>query len=233
MSWKKGTSIGVYRAATLIFVIAIPVLLVTTNLRIAFGGVWLYTYGFEKFDVSRSSGIPDSELRRVAQEIVTYWNSDAEFLSIQIAGQPLYNQREVIHMRDVKVLINGLFRVQEWAAALILLCILVGWLRERGAIWKILLARVRTGGIVSLTLLVSIGIALGIAFPWLFHVFHLISFNNDFWQLDPRQDALIQMFPQGFWYMTTMLVVATTALQAVLLTFGAWLVMRRLGGHIA
>ena len=224
---------GAGRGAALLFVVAVPLFLVTSNVRIAFNGVWLYTYGFERFDISRSTGIPEPELRRVAKEIVSYWGSDTEFLDVRVQGQPLYNEREVIHLRDVKGLVQGLFRVQEAVGVLLLAYVVayavVGLSRGRGWSWETLARRVRSGGVLTLGLLAVSGIVLGAAFPWVFHLFHLVSFSNDFWQLDPRRDALIQMFPQGFWFMSTMLVVALTVLEAGLLTVWSWLALRRRG----
>ena len=37
-------------------------------------------------------------------------------------------------------------------------------------------------------------------FDRLFLQFHLLSFSNDLWLLDPSRDYLIMLFPQGFWY---------------------------------
>ena len=238
MGRKARVLAGAGRGAALVFVVLLPLFLVTTNLRIAFNGVWLYTYGFDRFNISRVSSIPEPmsepELRRVAEELAAYWSSDAESLDVQVQGQPLYNQREVIHLRDVKGLVQGVFRVQEAAGVLLLAYVLayvtVGLFHGRGRFWAVALARrIRAGGVLTLGLLAMSGIALGAAFPLLFRLFHLISFSNDFWQLDPRRDALIQMFPNGFWFMATMLVVAMTVLEAALLTAGAWLALRRWG----
>jgi integral membrane protein (TIGR01906 family) len=219
------------RGAALLFVVALPLFLLTTNLRIAFSGAWLYTYGFDRFNISISKfpDITEPELRRVAEEVAAYWSSDAESLDVRVQGRPLYSQREVIHLRDVKGLVQGVFRVQEAAGALLLTYVTVGLVRRRGRFWDVALARrIRAGAVLTLGLLAVSGIALGAAFPWLFHLFHLISFRNDFWQLGP-QDALIQMFPDEFWFMATMLVVAMTVQEAALLTAGAWLALRRWG----
>ena len=67
-------------------------------------------------------------------------------------------------------------------------------------------------------LLVGLGTLVG--FDRLFLAFHLISFSNDLWQLDPRRDYLIAMFPQGFFLDATLLIalaiiVQSTALVAV------------------
>ena len=52
-----------------------------------------------------------------------------------------------------------------------------------------------------------------VGFDDLFEQFHLLSFSNDFWLLDPRTDHLIQMFPSGFWFDVTFAVGAVTLLE--------------------
>jgi integral membrane protein (TIGR01906 family) len=42
-------------------------------------------------------------------------------------------------------------------------------------------------------------IASVINFDWLFTQFHIASFNNSYWMLDPSTDYLIMLFPGGFW----------------------------------
>ena len=70
-----------------------------------------------------------------------------------------------------------------------------------------------------------------IGFDELFRQFHLLSFANDFWQLDPRTDHLIQMFPRGFWFDVTLAVGAITVLEGAALMaagygYGVWLERR-------
>ncbi len=106
MPWRSiGLALGALAIA------AVPVFLVTSNVRWAFNEPRLYDYSFSRFNVSASTGFPDSELRRAAREIVEYWGSDAELLDIRVDGEPLYTEREIIHMRDVK----GLVQAVSWA----------------------------------------------------------------------------------------------------------------------
>jgi hypothetical protein len=51
--------------------------------------------------------------------------------------------------------------------------------------------------------------------------FHGIAFRNDFWELDPNRDHLIQMFPESFWFDITALIGAATLVQAVLISAAA------------
>ena len=86
------------------------------------------------------------------------------------------------------------------------------------------------GGAVTLALVVVVGLAALVGFDRLFLAFHLISFTNDLWILDPRRDVLLMMFPQGFFFEATMWIVGSTVVEAVILTIYpvvSWLRRRR------
>jgi integral membrane protein (TIGR01906 family) len=62
-----------------------------------------------------------------------------------------------------------------------------------------------------------LGVGTLLNFNQLFLQFHLLSFTNELWQLDPSQDYLIMLFPRGFWYDTTLLCALATAAGAIIL----------------
>ena len=72
-----------------------------------------------------------------------------------------------------------------------------------------------SGLTLGIVLLAGIGSLAG--FDRLFLAFHLVSFANDLWQLDPRRDYLIAMFPQAFFFDATMLIAVAASVQAALL----------------
>ena len=73
------------------------------------------------------------------------------------------------------------------------------------------------GGLLTLALVLAVGLFALVGFDSLFLIFHQISFANDLWQLDPRTDYLLIMFPLGFWFDATVRVAITTIAGAVLL----------------
>ena len=92
-----------------LFVLAVPVFLICAAVSWAFNNPALYSGGFEKYRIAQRSGISEAGLEQVAAELRAYFNSTAEPLQIhaRIFGEarPLFNEREVAHMRDVKRLV--------------------------------------------------------------------------------------------------------------------------------
>ena len=93
---------------------------------------------------------------------------------------------------------------------------------------KNLLHSISRGGILTLLIFGALAIGSLFGFDKLFIYFHEISFNNDFWILDPRTDYLIAMFPQGFFFDTTMLIGFLIILFAILV----WLIPQKIGRNL-
>ena len=212
MSWRAvGWVVGALAVAV------VPVFLVTSNVRWAFNEPLLYDYSFSRFNVSERTGIPDSELQRAAREIIDYWNSDEEPLDVRVYGQPLYTEREIIHMKDVKGLIHGVYMWQ-WITLGYLAASLAtyAWLSRKDALPGV----VRMGfwgGVATLLIIGSLGLGSVVGFEALFLKFHQLSFANDFWKLNPRIHNLVAMFPEPFFRDATLFVALMAIGQALLL----------------
>ena len=216
--------IGLARlAAVALFVAAVPVFLIASNVRWVINAPLLYSYGFDRYDIPARTGIERGELLSAAEQIRSYFNNSEEFLvvSVRVNGvrvRNLYNDREVLHMRDVKGLVRGMYRIQEVTGIYLGAFILIGLLAWRRQFTSRLLRYAAYGGALTLALVVVVGLASLVGFDRLFLAFHLVSFSNDLWQLDPRTDYLLMMFPAGFFFDATMWIAGATVAQALLLT---------------
>ena len=191
-----------------LFIAAVPVFLITASVAWAFNSPGLYQAGFEKYDISLRSGITGEDLRQVAADLRGYFNSGEEPLNVRtrIFGEEreLFNDREVHHMRDVKRLVWGVYLLAAVSGAYLLASIGVGFAGRRSRYLEPLARRAAWGGGVTVVLLILFGLLAAVAFDALFLLFHQISFANDFWQLDPRKDYLVLLFPQNFWFDATL-----------------------------
>jgi integral membrane protein (TIGR01906 family) len=83
------------------------------------------------------------------------------------------------------------------------------------------------GSGITLALTLALGLGAFLNFNQLFLQFHLISFANEFWLLDPTKDYLIMLFPQGFWYDAALFCGGITTGLAVILGGVAGVYLRR------
>ncbi len=124
-------------------------------------------------------------------------NAGIEYLAAQPLpdGSPLYNERELSHMVDVKVLVQQM--ITAWW---ILLAVLAGlglwaWL---GRWMPTYLKGLGSGGRLTIGLIVLILVSVAISFRGLFTAFHRLFFTGDTW-LFLYSDTLIRLFPLRFW----------------------------------
>ena len=209
------------RIPAVLFVAALPLFLVTTSVVWAVNDLRLYRYEFHLQGVPGDTDITEDGLLDVARQIRGYFNSRREPLEVRatVAGErrTLFNDREVRHMADVKRLVWGTYGVQ-WAMALYLVayaaCGLV--LRRRPFLHRMALLTI-WGSTATVVLVVGVGIAAWVSFDSLFLLFHRLGFANTLWQLDPRHDYLVRIFPESFWFDATFFVgLATVAMAAAL-----------------
>ncbi len=218
-------------AAKWLFIICLPVLLLTASVSWAVNSQWLYQYGFEEYNVSQTTGLAQSELGKAAEGLIAYFNSSEETISLTVTKDgkafELFNEREVAHLRDVRGLFRLVYRVL--LGTVVYACIYVGvsffwWKDRRRLAWGLI-----GGGGLTLVLMLALGLAALLDFDWLFLQFHLASFANELWMLDPATDYLIMLFPRGFWFDAAMFCALATAVGALILGGVGWWRLRKIG----
>jgi integral membrane protein (TIGR01906 family) len=218
----KEAILGLFRALILVaFILTIPVALITTNLRIAISEKATYDYAVRHYGAEQASGISEAELIRANGEIRDYLvnhRSGALSPTVTNAGgedEVLFSVRETAHMADVRDLVGTLFTVQLLALALTIalgVALLVLW-PPRALAAAALYGSVLTAIVLGLASVLALS---GFDAAW--SQFHVIAFKNDFWELDPVTDHLIQMYPEDFWFDVTMLIGIATLAQALVIS---------------
>lgn len=142
-------------------------------------------------------------------------NAGIDYLADQqlMDGQPLYNERELSHMLDVKIVFQGM--VTAWTILLVILAGLGLW-AWRGRWMPAFLRALSNGGKLTIGIVVFILAAVAISFDALFTAFHRIFFTGNSW-LFYYSDTLIRLFPLPFWEMGFILVGVLTLAGAALL----------------
>lgn len=111
-------------------------------------------------------------------------------------GEPLFNARELHHMRDVQIVTAAAF-----SAAIVLGGLLVAasvfLLRARGACD--LLSALRAAVLLTLGLIALIVILATVSWDVFFVAFHQLFFADGTW-LFAYSDTLIRLFPEQFWF---------------------------------
>ncbi len=184
----------------------VPLVLIGTAIRILLSPIY-YTveYNMPYFPADEY-GMTKEERLQWAPYAVDYLvnNADISYLAdLKFEeGDPLYNQRELSHMEDVKNVVQGALRTWYISLALLLVLALIAYRFEwrdgffnglrRGGWWMIGLA-------VAIAFIVGVGILIDPNVFWeFFTLFHKLFFEGDSW-LFYFSDTLIRLFPIRFW----------------------------------
>ena len=158
-----------------------------------------------RLDVYASVGVSAEELQLVQQDMAASLKTGFPLYNREVTlfnqRQPIFNEREMMHMQDV----IGLFeleRVVRMIAQMLLLMLVVIYVilfraeRNRRTVGKALTLFLALGCWLLLGLIFAASCSF--SFDRAFIRFHEILFTNDLWQLDPRTCAMIRMYPEQF-----------------------------------
>lgn len=184
----------------------VPIALIGTALRILLSPIFINVEYRMPYFPADEYGLTQQDRLRWAPFAIDYLinSSDISYLGdLKFDdGTPLYNERELSHMKDVKGVVMNTLGV--WIISLIILAVLFiyakrsDWVPDylnglrRGGIWMIGLAAV-------LGLITGVGIVIDPEVFWgFFTFFHHLFFTGDSW-LFYYSDTLIRLFPLRFW----------------------------------
>lgn len=132
-------------------------------------------------------------------------------------GAPIYNERELSHMLDVKNVIQMLLKVWLVDLGLLVLLKLLAW---RGGWMDAYRAGLSRGGFLTVGMLVALGAFAAVSFWQFFTWFHSLFFAGDSW-IFRFDDTLIRLFPIRFWQDAVIYIVGFAILSG--LGLGFWM----------
>lgn len=201
----------------IILIVGIAPLLVLTSVHIFLLPNWI-AFEYSRPDFPKADLFNDKDRLLNATESLLYTTGDRTLEQFKSLSAN-YNEREIKHMTDVRVII-GQERVFYWidATLLVIALLVLGRNKETRPLAAGGLLR---GALLTLGLFVIVGAAAAISFNTFFTTFHRIFFSGDTW-LFLYTDSLIQFYPLPFWIDTTFAIVGLAALGAVLIGAVGW-----------
>lgn len=166
-----------------------------------------YSKQWIKLDVPKSAGIALEDLKHIGTILKKYFlghSSSAQvFISVEDTERDLYRENEIAHLEDVRDLFKLGFSVKTISMAFMLLgftYILVCKTDQMHLKIIAISKALKMAGIILIliTLIMVLPAALNFTNWWT--KFHLVTFRNDLWRLDPYEDYLIRIFPESFFF---------------------------------
>ncbi len=213
--------------AAALFIIAVPVAILTTNVRFLANEPRVYRYAIDQYGAVAETGIKREELLRASAELRGYFNNAQERIAIRVERgarqELLFNPRETDHLKDVKSRFRTVSRLQEFSLVYVLAYVAAAVIWAREVSTRRLAVYVAAGAAIALAVVGGLG-AVGIAgFEGAWTDFHRLIFSNDYWLLNPATDHLIQMFPPAFWESIVFFLGLLAAAESALLLLAAGL----------
>jgi len=183
----------------LIITILTPVFLITSAMRTALSPIFVnIEYKMPNFPPD-SFGFTTEERLHWANYSIQYMVgevSEEEYSAFQFPdGTPLFNEREISHMIDVRDLTVSMLTLWRLLITFFIITLFAGWKNN----WlHALFHALENGAKLTLTIIFGILVYVWINFNQLFTLFHQIFFDDNSW-LFYLSDTLIRLFPIKFW----------------------------------
>jgi integral membrane protein (TIGR01906 family) len=146
------------------------------------------------------TGYSTPQLRQATDAILSDLILGPPNFNVVVAGQEVLNARERQHMSDVRGVFLGLAVLA--LASLVVLVAAYRLLRSSPRFWRAV-----RGGAAGLAVgVLVVGVVGAFAFDLAFDVFHRLFFAAGSYTFDPRTDRLVQLFPDQFWFETSLAV---------------------------
>jgi integral membrane protein (TIGR01906 family) len=215
-----------------LFIICLPVLLLTLVIGALANSPWLYESNAAKYGVAdalASAGLrlSNTELSSVYRTLIRYYNSGEEEVSLTVGRDgeqiSILTPEETQHFKDVKGLIRldyALFSVAFVVCLAVAVVDIYLWRDHRRLGWGL-----AGGGILTLGLLLALFVLDSVyGFDNLFVQFHFMFFDNMFWSVPGN---MLLLFPEGLFVNAATLGFAIIAGAALVAGGAGWWLRRQ------
>lgn len=168
-----------------ISVLVIPFILIFVPFRLFLFNEYFYQYEFEKLNVydKFASGKPEILL-----------NQTFMFLKGQIDEVDGFNERENLHLMDVKKILE----ISSVLFAVFAIFIFSSYFYLRKHNKKLLYKEFFYGGIITILFILLLLLFVFINFDFTFTLFHELFFSPGTWMFNPETELLKRLFPDQF-----------------------------------
>jgi len=212
----EGRSGGGRRLAGVAVAVATALVITGASIALFFNPAWV-SFAQGRASAAAYTGWTPEQVDAVTRDIVLeVWFGPGTF-DLEVAGVPVFEERERSHMADVRGVVLAFCAL----VAVALAVLVVAGVASRGSRWFWRAVAFGAGGLAVGAIV--IGGAFLVFFDTAFTLFHQLFFAAGTWTFDPATDRLVQLFPYQFWTETSVAI----AVVGLAVTLGVWAVARR------
>lgn len=192
---KKKINEGLTTFAIVCFIFG----LLVTMFNLAVFNERFFETQYKALNTAESMNMSGEDLMLATHTLLDYLQNKRDDINVEVVVEgknvPMFNQKEIDHMVDVKDLFTGLNSLQ--MAAYVIFIILIVVLTITNRMSSLTNSIYRALG-VYLFVIGGIAVYAFIDFSGFWVIFHKVLFSNDLWLLNPNTDRMINMFPEVF-----------------------------------
>lgn len=191
-----------YRTVIILLVtLSLGACLLLTSVQLAAFDMNFYERAYDRYNLHRTTSLRKRDYLNLSENILLYLNGQRDYLYnravIYKDDKYLFNQKELLHMEDVKSLFVQGYRIRNLSFIALLLLIFTAIRLSKGSKRFAGIAIIR-GSIILFAATATFTFILNTDFYQYFTNFHHMFFTNNLWLLNPETDLLINMFPLEF-----------------------------------
>lgn len=189
-------------AGIAVFLISLAMLL--TVIDICCFRVSFYRSEYAKNNTQSYTGMSQEDNLKATLVLLDYLRGkrDDIYIEASVNGEmrPVYNERETLHMVDVRALYQKAVMFRNVTAVIGIAIIAYLMLGQKRSLRMILRDGFVSGNLAIFALILFVGVWAVADFDQFWTNFHLLFFDNDLWLLDPRTSIMINLFPGSFFF---------------------------------
>ena len=212
------------RFIAVLIVIAISLTFLVISIEVNAYNKDYFMNKYKEHDIENVTGKSLEELEPITEKLIFYLKGGENSLLM-----PHFNEREILHMEDVRDLFDLARMIKYIGVFVIVLGTFYFWKKKE----LLSLAKTIFYGLFSNHILLSLlGVLAYKDFNKYFTYFHELFFTNDLWLLDPSTDLMIQMLPEEFFSGMAINIMITFLVSITLLQLVSYLYMRKVRTNI-
>lgn len=184
--------------ASLFIIIAV----LFTSLQLSMNDETWYYREYEDMSLSKEIGISTEDITKALMRLIDYMEGRVDSIQLTVTENgksvEMYNERETLHMLDVRGLYQAWRSVRDFsvpAAAVLLLAAL--YLTEKGERVRMLSRAFLRASACFGALLAALAAFAFVDFNAFWVAFHHLFFDNDLWLLSYQTDRMIRICPEN------------------------------------
>lgn len=163
-----------------------------------------YKREYAKLHTAAELNMSDQDLMTATETLLDYLQDKQDHIvaEIQVNGfeREAFNERETLHMKDVKGLYQFALQVRLCAGLIFIGSCALLWLKRKASFFTLISMAYSQCAFAFLLFVAFLGIWATVDFTSLWESFHRLFFTNDLWLLNPHTDLMINLFPEEFFF---------------------------------